>query len=653
YDILVRTPGVTEQQDVFQFRGRAVQVLVNNRPSNLTGEELKVMLQSTQASGIEKIEILSNPSSAYDAQGAVVVNIRLAKNKNYGTNGVLTSSVGAGKYGRYAGGLSLNHRTKNLNVYGGYDWSRSQQFTKTGTARSLSPLLLLQENEYAVLKRNTHSYKLGADVDLDKSNTIGFLFRGMNAVRGKRADNLALPQYADGRADSSSAVNTRSSIGISNPALNLYYRSLLNGKGRELVVNADYFSYGKDWDDRFATSFRDATGASYQPDYLLQNNSLADISVKAISVDYTHPLKTGVLKSGIKTTFTKTDNNADWTYLDNDGWKNDAGKTNHFVYDENINAVYVNYTAEIKKFGLEGGLRAEQTITRGLSKTLGQDNRNRYLNFFPSVAVNYNASAINQFGLSYRRSITRFGFEIVNPFVSYISQYRFSQGNPYVKPTINNSLELSHTWKGKLMSSLNYSRFTDVLTPVFKKDPGSDAVISTQENLGSASQVSANVTYMEMLLKNKWTMNNTVGTLYAQINDNTGAGAGSKTWGAYLSSVNMFALKNGWNAEMSAMYMSALTIGVLHVKGQGSVNLGVSKTILKKMGKLTLNVTDIFNTQQQRYTVSSFGVSSTNLAKTESRMVRLAFSWKFGNKNMKAGRQRQTAVDDVKKRTEM
>ncbi|RYY59079.1 MAG: hypothetical protein EOO05_14410, partial [Chitinophagaceae bacterium] len=194
YDILVRTPGVTEQQDVFQFRGKSVQVLVNNRPSNLTGEELKVMLQSTQASGIEKIEILSNPSSAYDAQGAVVVNIRLAKNKNYGTNGVLTSSVGAGKYGRYAGGLSLNHRTKNLNIYGGYDWSRSQQFTKTGTTRALSPLLLLQENEYAVLKRNTHSYKLGADVDLDKSNTIGFLFRGMNAVRGKRADNLALPQ---------------------------------------------------------------------------------------------------------------------------------------------------------------------------------------------------------------------------------------------------------------------------------------------------------------------------------------------------------------------------------------------------------------------------------------------------------------------------
>lgn len=651
YDVLLRTPGMTEQQDVFQFRGKSINVLVNGRPSNLTGEELKAMLQNTQASGIEKIEIMTNPSSAYDATGGVVVNIRLAKNKNFGTNGVLTGSVGAGRYGRYAGGLSLNHRSKDLNIYGGYDWAGNDQFNRTISNRDLAPGIHLSENEYARLGRNTHSYKAGLDYDINKNNSIGFLFRGSNATRDKQADNYSIPSRA-GVPDSFSQVNTRSSIGISNPALNLYYRSLLNGKGRELVVNADYFSYGKDWDDQFTTRFRYADGAAYQPDYLLRNNSVADIMVKAASVDYTHPLKTGTIKAGLKTTFTNSDNNADWRYADEGNWVNDAGKTNHFIYRENINAAYINYTAQVKKFGIEGGLRAEQTNTRGISKTMAQDNRNHYFNLFPFLAVNYNASAIHQLGLSYRRSITRFGFEIVNPFVSYISQYRFAQGNPSLKPTFTNSYELSHTYKGKLMSSLNYSYFTDVITAVFKKDASSDAVITTQDNLNSANQVSASVTYMQSLWGNKWMMNNTVGVLYAQMVDRTGSGAGSETTGGYISNMNMFTLKKGWSGEVSAMFMSPLTLGVLHLKAQGSVNLGISKSILDKTGKLTLGVTDLFNTQEQRYSVSSYGVASTNLAKAETRAVRLSFSWKFGNKNVKAGKQRLGTIDELKRRTE-
>ncbi|RYY54881.1 MAG: hypothetical protein EOO09_12615 [Chitinophagaceae bacterium] len=651
YDVLLRTPGMTEQQDVFQFRGKSINVLVNGRPSNLTGEELKAMLQNTQASGIDKIEILTNPSSAYDATGGVVVNIRLAKNKNFGTNGVLTGSAGAGRYGRYAGGLSLNHRAKNLNIYGGYDWAGNDQFNRNISDRDLAPGIQLSENEYAKLGRNTHSYKAGLDYDLDKNNSFGFLFRGSNAARDKQADNYSIPSKS-GLVDSFSQVNTNSSIAISNPALNIYYRSLFDGKGRELVVNADYFSYGKDWNDRFTTRFRNGSGNAYQSDYLLRNNSVADITVRAASVDYTHPLKTGTVRAGLKTTFTSSDNNAIWSYSDEGNWVTDGGKTNHFIYRENINAAYVNYAAQMKKLGIEAGLRAEQTNTRGISKTMGQDNKNDYLNLFPFVALNYNASASNQFGLSYRRSITRFGFEIVNPFVSYISQYRFAQGNPSLKPTFNNSFELSHTYKGKLMSSLNYSYFTDIITAVFKQDPASDAVISTQENLNSASQLSLSVTYTEMMWKNKWTMNNTVGGLYAEMNDASGAGAGSKTFGGYLSNMNMFNFGKGWSGELSAMYMSPVTIGVLHVKSQGSVNLGVSRSILAKTGKLTLGVTDIFNTQQTRYDVSSFGVASSNLAKAETRAVRLSFSWKFGNKNVKAGKVRQSAIDEVKRRTE-
>lgn len=652
WDALLKAPGMTEQQDNLQFRGKNIQVLVNGRPSNLSGEELKAMLSATQSAGIEKIEILSNPSAGYDAQGTVVVNIKLAKNKNLGTNGIVNAGVGVGNFGRYNAGISVNHRTARVNLYGSYDRADLKQYTRSRSSRLLSPSKGLTDNEYSLLGRGSHSYKAGIDVDLNKWNNFSISVRGMNTDRSKNADNLALIDDTGNGADSSSTVNTQSKIRVFNPSVNLYYRAAFGSKGRELVVNTDYFSYHKNWNDLFNTQYLDESSQPYLPDYLLSNNSVADIRVWAASADYTHPLTRGMLKAGIKSTFTTTDNDARWVYQQGGEWKNDAGKTNHFVFQENINAAYVSYSSSVKKFSYEAGVRAEQTSTSGKSRTLNNTRKNDYLNLFPTLAINYNASATHQFGLSYRRSITRFGFDIVNPFVTYISQYRYSQGNPNVRPGFTNSVEMSHTFKSKLISSINYSRFTDVLAPVFKKAPDSDAVISTQENLNSASQLTGSMTYVAQLFKGKWMMNNTVGALYANLQDNTGAGAGSTTFGVYVSHMNMITLRNGWSAELTASYVSPLTIGVLHVKGQGLGNIGISKQVLKKNGKLTLNLTDVFNTQQQRYSVSSFGVSSTNIAKTESRVLKLAFTYKFGNKNVKAGKQRQTAIEDLKKRTE-
>ncbi|MDF2384177.1 outer membrane beta-barrel protein [Nostoc ellipsosporum NOK] len=651
YEALLRAPGMMEQQGNLQFRGRPVMVLIDGRPSNLTGEDLKNMLTSTPANGVEKVEILTNPPARYDAQGDVVINIKMARSKSLGTNGTLTAGAGAGHYGRYNAGLLLNHRTKKFNVYASYDLLQNSVYNTTGLWRKIDADTHITEKDFTVFQRMSHSYRAGIDYDLDKTSSAGLMIKGMLASRRRTSTNEVVKDAVYSDLDSSSRVFTSGRTLVNNISINAYYTKQLNKKGRELTLNADYFLYDKTWKDQISTIYRDEKGALYQPEYLLRNNSPSAITVRAVSGDYTHPVKEGRLTAGVKATANTTDNNAGWQFLDNDTWKNDVLRSNHFIYRENIYAAYTTLQKKIKKFSIEAGLRAEYTFTEGHSKTLGQRDQNRYFNLFPASSIQYELSDVQQLGISYRKKINRFGFEVMNPFTTYVSQYSYIQGNPLIRPSYSDNISLSHSYKNKLFSSLDYSHISDVLAPVFKKDPSSDVVISTQENLRSADQLSLSVSYMEQLLKGKWTMSNTGGVIYAGISDSDESGNKTITTGAFLNINNLFTFKKGWSVELSGNYFSAITIGVMHLKPQGSVNIGLSRSVMKNNGRLTFNVTDLFNTQLHRYTISSFGVTSSSRVKPETRAARLTFTWKFGNKQVKASKARKTGIEEEKQRT--
>lgn len=651
YEALLRAPGMFEQQDNLQFRGKSVLVLINGRPSNLSGQELKAMLTATPAGGVEKVEILTTPPARYDAQGDVVINIKLVKNKSFGTNATLTAGAGWGNYGRYNGGVLANHRNKKVNAYASYDLLQNTLYNKTDLRRTMDAQTLIRESDFTSYKRFNHSYRAGVDYEIDKLATAGVMARGLLLYRDRNSTNQVVKDNIHNGIDSFSRVFTGGRTSVNNISVNAYYTKQLNSKGKELTVNADYFSYDKSWKDQVSTIYSDENGLAYQPEYLLRNNSPSSITIYGLSADYTHSVKEGKITAGLKTSINRSDNNAGWEFLDGNNWKTDVLRSNHFIYQENIYAGYVSLNRKIKKWSLETGLRAEHTFTEGNSRTLGQKNSNRYFKLFPSAAVQYQLSQDQQFGVSYRRKINRFGFDVMNPFTTYVSQYSYIQGNPAIRPSFSDNIGLSHTYKNKLVTSIDYSHISDVLAPVFKKDPGSEVVISTQDNLRRAGQLSLSVSYMEQLFKGKWSMTNTIGAVYAGISDPDGLDKKTTTTGAYFNMTNLLTFKQGWTAEVSGSYFSALTVGVMHFRPQGSLNIGVSKAILKNNGRLTFNITDLLNVQEYHYTVSSFGVTSAAGVKPETRAARLTFTWKFGNKNVKAGKTRRTGIEEEKQRT--
>jgi len=645
WDVLLRAPGVTEQNSNLNLQGKSINVLIDGRPTNLSGEDLKNYLTTLPANSIDKVEIISNPSAKYDAQGGSVINIKLLKNKNFGTNGTITAGIGTGKYLKDNAGISLNYRNKKINLYGSYDYQYNKQYYDNVSNRMVDANTSIVQDEYDIRKRNNHSYKAGLDYDINKNTSFGVLLRGSTNFRDRDVTNHSVVTTAGNNTDSSSNVYTQGYARFFNPSVNVYYKTTFDS-AKELTINADYFNYNKQWNDDFTTHYYDKTGMESQQPFLLRDNSPANNTIRSITADYTQPSKIGKWEAGVKTAFTTTDNNVLWEQQAGNKWTTDSTKTNHFIYKENINAAYISFSKTIKKYSIQAGVRAEQTNTEGNSVTLNQTTKNSYLNVFPNLAVQYSKSAMQQFGLSYRRSIQRFGYDIVNPFIVYQSQYSYSQGNPYIQPMLMNSIEFSHSYKYQVFTKLGYTHISDVLAPVYKQAPSGNAIISSYDNLNSADVYSGSVTWMKSLLKGKWISVNTGGAFYAKYN--AASQANAKVTG-FFSTNNTFSLPHQVKAELSGSYYSPIASGVYLIHPMYSVNGGLSVPVMKSKGSLAFNVTDIFNTQVMKIDVTQ-GVNIHYNNKAESRFVNLVFTYKFGNNKVKASKTRKTGIEDEKGR---
>lgn len=650
-DLLGRAPGVLEQGTGYQLRGKSVTVMLDGKLTNLSGDELKNMLAALPANTLDKVELVANPSAKYDASAAAIVNLVTTKSLKLGTNGTATLGVGAGRYGRYNAGLNLNHRTDKLNVYGGLDRLENQTYSTSNATRALNGEGQLAETSLETRHLQTNNLRLGLDLDLSQNTSVGVLAKGTLTDRTRTTEGDALLRGPSPAAQATQ-LRVAGAAQVLSSSVNGYYKTKF-AKDKTLRVSADYFAYAKDSHNDYATSQFDASGAAGPAD-LLRDNSPARNAVKSVTADYAQPLYKGTLEAGVKAISTTTDNDIRWEQAPaGQPWTPDLGKTNHFIYRENVQAAYATFSREIKKVALQVGLRAEQTTTTGTSLTLNQTTERQYLNLFPSVSAQYSQSEKTQFGFSYSRKIERFQFGIVNPFVTYLSPYRYSQGNPNIMPSFSHNFEASYSYGSLISASLGYGYFTNALVDSYQKNDATQVVISSFRNYPSADQLTANLTLMKPLLNNKWQTVTNVGILYARVQGGPGTiGVGTASPGAFLSSNHTIVLRPGLKAEVSASYSSPMTFGGMAMRASYGSSLGVSKTVLKGNGTLTLNVTDVFNTQRARFDVLAAGINSQNVNKIETRFVKLNFSYKFGNQKVKASQRRETGVEAEKSRME-
>ncbi|MEP7252891.1 MAG: TonB-dependent receptor [Ginsengibacter sp.] len=657
FELLQKSPGVSvDKDDNISMQGKnGVKIYVDGKPTQMGGGDLAAYLRSINSADIESIEMVTNPSAKYDASGnAGIINIRLKKNKNYGANGNVSAGVAFGHTPKYNTSLSLNYRNKKVNLFSNY----SNNFGKT---RNLFNLYRIQQDsiyDQRSINHNdntSHNVKAGIDYSINSKNIIGAMVTA-NFNDSKSATN-------------STTIITPQNTGVPNRILyagndlpgsrsnvdyNLNYR-YADTSGRELDIDADLVTFTR-------------TGSSYQPNYyrtpitdillderIYRNNTPTDIDIYTAKIDYEQPFKKGKLGFGGKITDVKTKNTFDFYNVYGNNNVKDPDRSNKFNYDENVKALYVNYNRPLsKKTTIQAGVRMENTKSEGdlISNTPQPDDqvKRSYIDFFPSGAITYTLNPKNSFNLSYSRRIDRPSYQNLNPFENKIDELTYQKGNAFLNPQYTNSFQLSHTFLYRYVTSIGYSHIKDYFAQII--DTLGNKAFITQKNLATQNIYSLNISAPITITK-WWSAFVTFNGYHsAYIADFGGGKTININVDAFsIYSQQTFSVKKGPTFELSGFFNSPTVWGgTFKSKSLGFIDVGVQQKVFKGAGNIKVAFTDVFKTLQWKG-ISDFAGSHLEASgRFESQQLKVTFSYRFGNSQVKAARQRKASAEEENKR---
>jgi hypothetical protein len=651
-EVLQKAPGVTvDQNDNISMMGKqGVLIQLDGKQTYMSSADVANLLRNMQSSDIESIELITNPSSKYDASGnSGIINIKTKKNKNGGTNGSINGMAGYGKNFRGNAGLSLNHRTQKLNLFGNYNYGKNERENQIDIDRisNGNPDTYFMQVGSSLRKQNNNNFKAGLDYFIDKKNTIGVLVNGYFNHGTEASVNNTLIGPSFQKVDSVLISNTLQTNKYNNISYNLNYKSVLDTAGSEISADVDYSRYNGNDGSNYDNDYLFSNGERIRPIVYTRNNTPSIIDIKAFKVDYNVSLtKTVKLEAGVKSSWVKTDNDLQAEEFVNNAWRNDVHRSNQFIYDENVNAAYTNLNKQFKNTSVQIGLRLEQTNSKGNLITTNTVVERSYWDFFPTLFVQQTLSKNNQLGFSYSRRIDRPSYDALNPFVYYLDQFTYSKGNPFLNPQYTNNFELSYTLLQKYMLSIGYSRVNDVITEVLLPDTAQKALYQTNANLAKNISYNANLNIPVQITK-WWQTNNNLNVFYLSFEAPDLAGNALKTGKTsfQFKTQQTFTIMSGFTAELSGSYESPLDYGTFSIRPRYSIDAGLSKTLFNKKASLKFALSDVFNTYKTNLSSILSGLTYEVRQKNESQVARISFTYRFGKNEIKPARRRSTGTE--------
>jgi len=643
-DVLEKSPGVTVDKDGnISLKGKqGVIIMIDNKPTYLNATQLASYLRSLPSSAIEQLEIMTNPSAKYDAAGnSGIINIKTKKNKARGLNGSITLTHTQGIYPKPGGSVNTNYRNGKFNIFLNAGYSHWEGFQTLDINRNYLNVsdkkinsIFTQHSEMKFTNPELN-VKFGMDYFLNNKTTLGFVASGFKNQESNISSSTIFLKDPNQVIDSIVYSPSTNKSKWKNGSFNLNFRHQFDSGGRELTADADYIKYNSNSDQYF-------DNITYNPDRTKRNESVltgnlpADINIYSFKTDYTHPFKKELkLEAGLKTSYVSTDNNANYYNIISGAPQADTSKTNHFLYRENINAAYINLNKQYKKWGIQAGLRAENTNYSGhqLGNKYTVNNndsvfKKSYLNLFPTIYISYQASDKHQFSVNYGRRIDRPAYEDLNPFLFFLDQYTYQAGNPYLQPQYSDNVELSHTYRNFLTTTLNYGNTKNFFTETFEQQ--GHATIVRNGNIGRRQNAGIAVS-AQIPVKKWWTA-----VIYANVNYNKFNGmlygefldVNATTFLANIN--NQFKFNKGWSAELSGFYRSKGIEGQIVVQPLGEVSAAVSKQLFKEKANIKLGIRDAFYTQQVKGYINFQQTQASFYNIRDSRQVSLSFTYRFG-----------------------
>jgi len=662
-DVLEKSPGISVDKDGnISLKGKqGVIILMDGKPSYLSGADLANLLRNTPSGQLDQIEIMSQPSAKFDASGnSGVINIKTKRNTQKGFNGSISSTYTQGFYARSSNSFNISSRKNKVSVFANYNYSYFEGFNETTIYRKfhnqqtkdLTGIFDQTTNLHYIGR--PHTLKAGMDFFATKKTTLGFVLNGTYMARGNTSESRTNILNSGGGLDSINTADNDMKDPWRNYSANVNFRHVFDSTGTEVTADLDYVRYITKTQQNSNNYTFNPVSSRTATSYLLRGNLPSDINIYSAKVDFAKPLKKNArLEAGLKTSYVETDNDARYTFWDgpNNKWSIDK-KSNHFVYKENINAAYINANKQMKKWGVQLGLRLENTISKGNQLTNGRTFDRNYTQLFPTSYISYKYNANNNFGLSYGRRIDRPNYQDMNPFQRFLDQYTYREGNPYLTPQFTHNIELSHNYKGELNTSVNYTYTTDIINDVLIQNDTTKVTFQTKRNIAKRRNIGLSISYNKAITK-VWTVSafgNAFNNYFEGYIDN----ASLKTdYTSFMVNVNnQFRFKKGWSAELSGFYRSkTLEAGTIVAEPMGMFSFGASKQVLKNKGTVRMSVRDPFLLQKFRGYTRFSNIDATIHNTWDNRAVSLALIYRFGkNQNNIPVRKRTSASQEEQNR---
>lgn len=660
-DALKNAPSVAVDIDGnVSVRGSSnVTVLIDGKN---TGQSAQTILSQTPASAIEKIEVITNPSAKYDAEGmGGIINIVLKKERKAGLNGNLALNLGT--YDNHNASLSLNYNYKKFNFFAGYDYM--QQYRRGNYAldresyfinetTNLPETTLLFQRQNGVRTSVMHMPKLGFDFNLSDKQTITLSAKmHNNQWREKEAVSNNL-QNVNWPAEK---WNTRLGLtenGISVIDYSASYRKTFVKKRQEFNFSAVLTDISGSFDRYYDQYLTKASGERITNE--LKENFLQEFHVKPFftQADYVHPIgENGKIEAGAKhsqrvlaTSFV----GQTYDFAQNQFVYNPL-VSNKFNYAEYINAGYLNYANSWKKLSYQVGFRAEQTEITVTDKGNDSVYHNPYLNFFPSIFLSQEINEQVKIQLNYSRRVNRPNYEALNPFINYSDPYNIWHGEPKLMPEFIDSYEGSYLkfWNsGSVTATGFYRQVHNVMQQVRVVDTLNPEVAHNYwVNLNNGTSYGVELSGSQALAKWFKVSGNVSGFNYKVSGAPLGVEANSSRF-SWLSRVNAnVTLPKSFSAQVSVNYRSPQALAQGTRAAIYNTDFSVKKDVLNKKASITLRVSDVFNTLRWDTYVSSDDFKYDLHTKRQTRQAILGFSYRFGEQEKRRRPEAGNSLDGM------
>lgn len=658
-EMLKKSPGVqVDNTDKISMNGKnGVKIYIDGKMLQMDEKSVSEYLKSITSNDMEAIEMITNPSAKYDAAGnAGIINIRLKKNKKFGTNGNASLGLTQGITPKGNAAVSLNYRDKKINVFSNLTGNIGDRNNTIDLKRTQADSVF--DMKSSMISGNAgFNAKTGFDYFLDKKNTFGFM-ANIGTSKNDWTNSSKTLIYYDPTMQLVKTLIAKNTIPQknTNANFNANYR-YTDTTGREINVDMDYGLFRSRSNSYQPNSYYNLNNVLIS-EAIYRNRTPIDIDIYSIKADNEQKAGKAKLGYGVKASYVITQNSFDFFNVTNGTDTKVLEKSNSFKFKENINAAYVTYQRQLNsKIDFQGGLRVEQTNSTGtLTRADGvyqSDNnvKRNYTDLFPSAAISYKLNSKNDLSLSYSRRIDRPSYQDLNPFENKLDELTYQKGNAFLRPQYTNNVQIKHIFAGKISTDFSYSHVKDYATEITDTTNKNSTYLQSQ-NLATQQILSWHIS--SPLPINKWWNG------YLEFWHNTYIFDGKLNgknihqsiphFGVY--STQSFNLGNGYNAEMSGWWSSPQNWSATgRAESQASVDFGIQKSILQKRGSIKISVTDIFATESPWRITNNFGgLNLKGYGTYESQTFRINLNYRFGSAQIKSARQRQTGLDAEKGR---